>query len=393
MILDNLFPFPKDPTHQHPLFSMTPEKGYAAEFVFGVNGLKFFIYASVVRHDGAYMVRVSTPGIEPGSELIGAIITFYGDIKEKVRVANQEFSEDRGAFLTDPSNCGESAGEREAIVQTDTWKNPGAFIEERIPGLAAVGGCEMLGFSSALSVRPQTTQADEPSGYELGLQFPQAPNSAVGLGTPPLRDATIKLPSGTTLSPSAANGLLACQETGPSGINIEGAESEAVAQDGLEQPIEGRCPEGSQLGSVSAKTPLLREELHGHLFLATPGCGGAGQAGCVAADAANGTLYGLYLELQAPESGVIVKLKGKASVNPSTGQITAEFGENPQFPLNSLTVSMNGGPRAPLANPQACGVARTEGKLAAWSAPFTAEVTPSDFFTVDWDGAGGTLPR
>jgi hypothetical protein len=393
MILNHLGKFGKDPTGQHPLFSMAPEKGHAAEFAFGTNGLTFFIYANVVRHDGAYMVRVSTPGVEPGAALTGLIATFYGDIKETVQVNGEEFPEDRGAFLTNPSNCGESATEREATVETDSWQNPGKFITERLPALAAVSGCEMLGFSAALSVKPQTTQADEPSGYELGFQFPQAPDNAVGLGTPPLKDTTIKFPSGTTISPSAANGLLACQETGPSGINIEGVESEAVAADGLEQPVAGKCPVGSELGSVSAKTPLLREELHGHLFLAAPGCGGASQPACTEEDAENGVLYGLYLELQGPESGVIVKLKGKTSVNPKTGQITADFEENPQFPLSSLTVAMNGGPRAPLANPQACGVARTEGRLTSWGEPFTAEVTPSDYFTVDWNGAGEPCPN
>ena len=145
MFLDHLFSNPHDPTHQHPLFSMTPEKGYAAEFVFGANGLTFFIYANVVRHDGAYMLRVSTPGVEPGANLLGLVATFYGDIKETVTANGKEFSEDRGAFLTDPTDCGESAQAREASVETDAWTDPGAMIAQQLPAFASLDGCELLG--------------------------------------------------------------------------------------------------------------------------------------------------------------------------------------------------------------------------------------------------------
>jgi uncharacterized repeat protein (TIGR01451 family) len=392
LVLSDVTANSEDPTHEHGVFSMQPERGYPAEFAFGIENKTFFLYATVVRRDGVYMTRLATPGLPPIGSLIGSIATFYGDIHEPYTVQGEPYTDDRGAFLTDPSDCGESSSALDASVEMDTWKEPGVQFSASAPVFSALEGCEELGFSSVLGLKPQTTQADSPTGDEISMEFPQAPNGVLNLGTPPLKDASVKLPLGTTISPSSANGLLACQETGSEGINIEDSESEAVGQEGLERPVAGHCPAASSLGTVEGSSPLLREALKGHLFLAAPHCGGAGQRECTNADAEDGELFGLYLELEAPQEGVIIKLKGQASVNTQTGQITATFNENPQFPLGKLTIAMNRGSRAPLENSQACGPATTEGRITSWAEPTTPTVSPSDFYTVDWNGAGGACP-
>ena len=43
--------------------------------------------------------------------------------------------------------------------------------------------------------------------------------------------------------------------------------------------------------------------------------------------------------------------------NAQTGRLTAIFDEAPQVPFEDLTLTFNGGPRAPLANPLGCGLA------------------------------------
>ena len=53
---------------------------------------------------------------------------------------------------------------------------------------------------------------------------------------------------------------------------------------------------------------------------------------------------------------------------------------------------MKTGADAPLANAQTCGVARSEGRVTSWAEPATPVSTPSDFFTVDWNGAGAPCP-
>ena len=56
-------------------------------------------------------------------------------------------------------------------------------------------------------------------------------------------------------------------------------------------------------------------------------------------------------------------------MNPVTGQLKTTFKNAPQQPFELLRLKLKGGPRAPLANPQSCGPARTETDLTPWSAP------------------------
>ncbi len=375
---------------QHGIYNITPEKGYAAEFAFTSNSFTFVSYASLVRHDGTYMVRVATPGVPAGADLVGFSASFYGDLQEQF---GEENSFDRGAFLTNPSDCNEGAAAREASVAMDTWEHPDFSLSMGASSTVfpSLTGCKALQFSTGLDLTPDTTQADEPSGLEVGLEVPQAPNDASGLGTPPVKSTTVSLPIGATISPSSANGLEACAETGPEGIDIEGPESEEVAADGLERPAHGHCPFASQVATVTGSTPLLREELKGHMYLAEPQCGGEGQAACTPKDAEDGKLVGLYLEMEGPNSGAVVKLEGHASVKPGSGQITVSFDEIPQFPIGKLTVTTKHGPRAPLANPQTCGAATMSALVTPWS-PETPAQDPSATYNVDWDGHGEPCP-
>jgi uncharacterized repeat protein (TIGR01451 family) len=404
MILNVIFANTRDPTNVHGIYSMQPEKGYAAEFAFGSNGITFFTYASVVRRDGAYVLRIEIPGVPPVAALLGLVATFYGDIQEHYSNSSEEFVSDRGAFLTDPSDCGASGAALNATAEIDTWVDPaslgGPTYSQSHPVFSGLEGCDLLssGFSATLAAAPNTlvagstTQADEPSGYKLDLETPQAPNSGTGLGSPPYKSVDFTFPEGTSLSPGAANGLVACSATGPNGIDIpsetprsatEAGEGEEIGPDGLAQPSAGHCPSSSEVGTAHASTPLLREELQGHLYLAEPGCGNAAHPNpCTSEDAANGTLYRLYLELEAPERGVIIKLPGKALANPMTGRITTVFEGTPQFPVSNLVVETSGGPRASLANSQSCGTATTTGLITSWSSPQTLPATPSGSFNV-----------
>jgi hypothetical protein len=379
------------PTGGSGIYNVAPERGYAAQFVFTAFNKSVYQYASVVRHDGAYMLRVATPGIPVNAQTMGIVASLYGDSREQYPTAEGEFSRELGAFFTNPSVC--STEPLDASMEMTTWVHPHTpFTQSAAAYPAGLEGCGELRFSSLLSARPTSTQADEPSGYGVDLEIPQAPNEFGGLGTPPAKDFSLTLPAGTSLSPGAANGLDACQETGPEGINIEDGESEAVGQEGLPRPVAGHCPPASQVGTLRATTPLLSEELQGHLFLATPRCGGAGQPGCTQQDAQDGNLVGLYAELEGPNSGVIVKLAGKAMIDPSTGRVTTIFEDLPQFPLSNLHVEINGGPRAPLANPQSCGAVNSTSDLTPWSTPATPDAQASSSFNVDWDGAGGACP-
>ncbi len=368
-----------------PIANMIPENGYPAEFAINYLNIPIIMYASVVRRAGAYMLRVAIPSLPHSAGIVGFVAGFLGNITQRVRESEgRESVRSIGSFLTNPSNC--EGGPLNATVEGDTWGGH-VFLKTVEAFPTGVTGCELLRFAPRLTSRPETTQADAPSGYEVDIAVPQAPNEYPSLATPPLRNVSITLPEGTTISPAAADGLGACQATGTEGINI-GEEREGA--DGLSHLVAGHCPPSSQLGTVRASSPLLSEELEGHLFLAAPKCGAAGQPECTEADASNGDLFSFYLELEASKEGVNIKLPGRASVDPSTGRITATFEEAPQFPVSDIAVKMFGGPRAPLANSQSCGPAVTTGELLSWGGSSTAN--PVDSFDVDWNGDGEACP-
>jgi hypothetical protein len=384
------------------IYNVIPEAGYPAEFGFNYLGHVILMYANVISTSSGYTVRVTVPSVPRVVALIGATLTFFGDPGSQ----NGTNSEPN-AFLTNPVNC--SAGAQQARIAADSWGNPGVYTSRGATTYPQVTGCNMLRFQPTIRVAPETTVADEPSGYTVDLTIPQSPKVSPSLATPELKDATVTLPEGVSVSPAAADGLLGCSETGSEGINLGSGDVTPQGQDlgdpqatelgaghaggngspyddGLYHAAHGHCPDASILGTVEVTTPLLASPLQGHVFLAQPKCGGEGQPGCTEADATNGNLFGLYIEAEG--SGVIIKLKGTVSANPSTGQLTATFKGNPQLPFSDLKLQITGGPRAPLANPpgasSSCGPqgAKTTSLLVPWSTPETPTATPSSSFAV-----------
>jgi uncharacterized repeat protein (TIGR01451 family) len=375
------------------IYNITPEAGHPAEFGFVFLGKPVLLYASVVPGSSGYGVRVAAPGI-PEALVNGFSLTFFGDAAERDGIHLPS------AFFTNPTAC--TAGPLKAKVEADSWEEPGRWLTAESTAYPEVNGCDLLqgaaAFDPSFDVSPETTQSDAPSGYEMDLRVPQAPNVISALATPEVKDVTVTLPEGVSVSPSAADGLLGCAETGPAGIDLpqgeghagEVREGEAPGADGLPHLVAGNCPKASTLGTVEIATPLLESPLEGHVYLAQPRCGAEGQAPCSEADAANGNLFGLYLEAEG--SGVVLKLKGTVQADPHTGRLTATFKDNPQLPFSELKLHLKGGARAPLANPQACGPETTSTDLAPWSTPATADATPLSSFNVDWDGNGGACP-
>ncbi len=365
----------------YPIYNVVPERGYPAEFGVFIEGINrpALLYGSVGPAP-EYRLRVSSPDIPVSGAITSAIVTFFGDPQGMDGGANSSIP-----FLTNSSHC--SGAPLVTNVQTHTWEEQTALVEPSFPVESApVSGCDLLRFEPSISLAPETKVADEPSGYTVEARFPQGPQGLGSLATPPVKNTTVTFPLGLTLNPSAADGLAACPAEGPEGINITGPLSEERGPDGGLQPAAGHCPLASQVGTVEAVTPLLSEPLQGHVYVAAPGCGGAGQGPCTEVDAADGNLFGVYLQLEG--SGVVIKLHGTVSANPATGQLTASFRETPQQPVSDLKIVLEGGPRAPLANPRSCGEAVTRADMTPWSSPETPDAHPtSEFFVSGCEGS------
>jgi hypothetical protein len=160
-----------------------------------------------------------------------------------------------------------------------------------------------------------------------------------------VKDTTVALPAGVQLSPSAADGLQACSE----------------AQIGLENDEKPSCPDASKVATVKIKTPLLEGELEGAVYLAAP------QNFMGVPQNPFSSLIALYLVAEEPVAGVLIKLAGKVSPNPETGQLTTTFENTPQLPFSDLKLEFYGTDRAPLATPGLCGTYPIADSIAPWS--------------------------
>ncbi len=160
-----------------------------------------------------------------------------------------------------------------------------------------------------------------------------------------------------TLNPSAAHSLETCS---PAQIGI-----------GRTNPV--TCPAGSKVGTVTIETDLPPHSLAGNVYLGNPAGGPIG-----------GPPFTIYLDAESIY-GVSVRLQGQVEANRGTGRLEATFLDNPQLPFSDLSLTFNGGSRAPLANPLACGTGQVEslftpytgGPAALGSTPFTTTGCPN----------------
>ncbi|HEY7960969.1 MAG TPA: hypothetical protein VID29_03515, partial [Solirubrobacteraceae bacterium] len=278
------------------------------------------------------------------------------------------------AFFTNPSAC---TGEPLVTsVRMDSWQSPGRYTADGTPDFSdlnwagatsvapAVTGCNLLQFSPGLSAQPETTVADSPTGLNIDLQVPQSEDPST-LATPPLRDASIVLPAGISLNPSAADGLGSC----------------SVAQIALESPLAPVCPESSKVGTVELQTPLLPGTLGGSVYLAAQ------------EENPFHALVAAYIVVDDPVTGTVLKIPGELKLDPVSGQVTGVFDQAPQFPFSDLRLHFFGGQRGVLATPQACGTYAIGSMLSPWSAPDSGPAaSPSDSFQVTSGCVGAFTP-
>jgi len=399
------------------IYDMEPAPGHPAQFGFVVaSGLPFILDAQV-RSDGDYGVTVGDSASGNGPKVLAARFTFCdngaSDVqaigeagkRELVSLACNPAPAGSRPFLTNPSRC--SAAAPVTSLRANSWNEPASYVSQTVyngthlsgsgpsPAESFVTGCNLLQFNPEAEFTPApaseggTTQADEPTGASFSLKVPQTNEAGVN-ATPELKDATVTLPAGMTADPSAADGLQACSNA-QFGLGSMAEPAEPAA-----------CPPSSQIGTARVITPLLEKPLEGQVFLGQPECGMGGA--CTNGDAEDGRVFRLFLQVRSPERGVVIKLAGKVTANPNTGQLQAVFRQQPQLPFSELLLRFTGGARAPLANPQTCGTFTTRTDLTPWSAPGlggvsgtepiagTLDAAPSSSFNIDWNGAGGVCP-
>jgi hypothetical protein len=306
----------------------------------------------------------------------------------------------------------------------DSWRQPGRLSGDGFPDLSdgrwksavapapPVSGCDAPGlvsqFAPRIDARPTpevgSTQAGAPSGYTVDLNFPQSNDATDSSATfdpsipaaPPLKDATVTLPEGVAVSPSAADGLDGCTDEGP-GDQVHYETTNPVT-----------CPDAAKIGAVTATSPLLAQhdpdtdevtgakQVAGEVFIVKS------HAGDLSPTGDGDGKFRLLIQVDDRDEGVNVKLPGIATADKTTGRLTARFENNPQLPVKHLEVTFKSGDRAALVNPLTCGVAKTTTVFTPWSrggtrsdgvqVSGTPDATPSSSFEVSWDGHGAPCP-
>jgi hypothetical protein len=339
-----------------PIYDVVPEPGEAAAFAFDVPGTSPTRLALGIVPGGGYHLRIESGELGEAVPLLAAVLTLWGV------PADVSGEGPRRALLTNPTSCG--AETLTTTLSLDSPSEPDHFSAAP-NSLPPATGCDLLDFQPSIMVRPETSAADSPTGLSAEVHLPQSEDPD-GLAEAQLKQAVVSLPPGLVLDPSATNGQQACS-LAQIGISATGvADAEAPS-----------CPGASNLGTVEVDTPLIDHPLPGSIYLARQG------------ENPFGSIFAVYLVVDDPATGVLIKVASKLDPDPQSGRLTASFDQSPQLPFEDLKLHFFGAARSPFATPITCGTKTTTSELTPWTAPEGATAAPSDSFQID-QGAGGS---
>lgn len=410
-----------------PLFSMVPPPGAVAGFGFQYAGTIVVLDATVHQDaSGRYVVSVASNQASPALGIAGSETVFWGVPADEAHRPERACSGEGNpffsgktcagapapeAFLRMPTSCTAPGQGLPWSLHLDSWEHPGAVDSWGQPDISdplwksrtieshagpgyphdpsewgppiGVEACDAVPFSPESSLEPTTSAADSPSGLSFALHMPQQgltdPSPGV-VSESDLKAVRVKLPEGVSVNPATADGQAACSAAE---IGLLSAPGVAPARfSGAPQT----CPDASKIGTVEIKTPLLVEPenpaaqhpLRGPVYLAKQG------------ENPFGSLLALYVVVEDPQTGIVLKLPGRVDVDEQSGRVEAVFDDAPQLPFETLHVDLFGGPRAALRTPAACGQYQTQVTLTPWSGQ--APVTFSEPLEVTAGPGGAACP-
>ncbi len=371
-----------------PIFNLEPYSGEPARFGFfiPIAGVPVLLDASVRSGEG-YAIAVGSSNISQIAALTNVRTTFWGTPADPRHDASRGWSclaasnhqlllegvvpceagngGSPPAFLTVPTSC---AAPLASFAEADSWAQPSDVHEIATSRpLPTLDGCNRLGFNPSVEARPTTNSASAASGLDVNVDFKdEGLLGEEGVAESQLKDTSVVLPEGFTIDPSAGVGLAGCTPAG-------------YARETLGSAPGTGCPNEAKLGTVEIETPLLTQRIDGNIFIAQP------------YENPFGSLVGLYIVAKNPETGVLIKLAGKVTPNPVTGQLTTTFENTPQLPFDHFNFHFREGAQAPLITPATCGTYTTQALLAPWSEPLQA-LTDTSSFTITSGSGGGACP-
>lgn len=362
------------------VYNMVPEPGQVAAFGFSVLGTVVHVVASV-RTEGDYGITTTATQTSQNLLIYSVSLTLWGtpadhsyDAQRGRHCVESAFSNGKECeaggesaglaarpFVSNPTNC--TSGPPVTTLKVNSWPVP-SVVKSYTALSPRTTGCNNLEFNPTIQARPTTNVADSPSGLQFDLNIPQD-ESPDGFATAHLKDAVVTLPPGLTVNPSSANGLTACSPI-QIGLITPVGQADAHFNDNP-----NACPDGSKLGTVEVQS-VIDHPLKGSVYLASQN------------QNPFGSMLALYLAVEDPQTGLIVKLPGEVKADHTSGQLTATFRENPQLPVEDLKVEFFGGAGGSLRTPPTCGQYSTTSSMTPWSTPDSGPpATPSDSWAIE----------
>jgi hypothetical protein len=414
-----------------PIFNVEPAHGEPARFGLYVPGTPVFLDPSV-RTGGDYGITLGSTNISQTAALLAFKLTFWGvpgDPRHDnargigcLEAAREESSpqpcvpleaKSPPPFLSLPTSCSE---ELQSSIEGASWRDPSKKLTFPGAPMGFLDGCNRLSFDPTIRATPDGGDASTPTGLNVDVHVPQdSVLVANGLAESNVKDIAVTLPEGMQVNPSGADGLEAC--SGNQAASLEGRLGVPPNEIGFEgfkelpdtpgvstpmftpylpgstdalragfkeafQPGENFCPDAAKIGTVTIHSPLLPNPLSGAVYLATQN------------QNPFGSLIALYIVVEDPISGTVVKLPGEVSLSPS-GQVTTTFKNNPQLAFEDAELHFFGGERAPLATPSHCGTYTVNATFTPWSGNQPVHSSSSFAVTQGPNGSpcpGATLP-
>jgi len=374
------------------VYNVEPKPGEAARFGLELAGNEVFLEGDVDwsgdYHEG-FTIHVPATLPEDLGGVLG-LLTGQKGVVLKNRLVFDGRSGD-GTFLTTPTTCfgpayaadwvpgqqpnGPSGHVYSTFLRADSVGNPNpnfpegsSFFESPIPPRSETSGpgtepidCGSIPYDPTIGVDPGTPEANSPAAASVEIKVPHLIEED-GQDSSHTRDATVTLPVGMGINPSAANGLQVC--------------TDAQFGKGTTNPV--ACPPQSIVGTARIESapledlanPQPEEVLEGNVYV--------GQQ--LSRDPTSGDEYRIFIEAKSDRYGISVRLIGNVRADPLTGQLSTTITEAPQVPFTSFDLSFVGGAHAVLSSPPTCGPNQTTTTMTPWSGNPVAH--PSSAFTL-----------
>ncbi len=266
-----------------------------------------------------------------------------------------------GDFVTNATSC---PGHNTTTLKLTDVEKTTVKTEYTTPvglkGCNGEAGFERLPFEPVFRLTSGSTVSDQPNQITTEVSEKHEPTK---VDASQVKTASIAMPEGMTLNPSAAAGLEDC----------------TPAQARIHSEVFGvACPVGSELGSVSLDVPTLPAgSLTGSVYLGGP------ESGSI-----TGPPYIIYVVANSERYGVSVRLKAEVVPNEATGQLTTIFQENPEQPFSNLKIKFDRGVLTSIANPLICGSYSGSTTFT----PVTGTAAETNPFPVSVTGCAPSIP-